>query len=302
MTDATLFAVSTEVVFARTQRALAYKGMFVTRFAPSPTGYLHLGHALSAISAYEAAYEAGGRLLLRIEDLDATRIRPEFEAAIYEDLAWLGLTWETPVRRQSEHIQEYQSALNRLNSLGVLYRCFKTRKDLLGAIASAPHSTIAAYTGEPLSRDEEEAKLESGQAFAWRLSLSKSQQYLGTRWQELACEIDGHHVRINPSLAGDAIIARKEFPASYHLASVFDDALQGITHVIRGEDLIDAPHLHVLLQALLDLPTPIYRHHPLLLDRDGKRLAKRNQSATLRAMRSNNKSPEDVRSMIGLST
>jgi glutamyl-Q tRNA(Asp) synthetase len=302
MTDATLFTVSTEVVFARTQRALAYRGMFVTRFAPSPTGYLHLGHAFSAISAYEAAYKAGGRFLLRIEDLDVTRIRPEFEAAIYEDLAWLGLTWETPARRQSEHINEYQSALDRLKSYGVLYRCFKTRKDLLGAIASAPHGTIPAYIGTPLSQDEEEAKLESGQAFAWRLSLEKSQQYLGTRWHDLACEIDGHYVRINPSIAGDAIMARKEFPASYHLASVFDDALQGITHVIRGEDLIDAPHLHVLLQALLDLPTPVYRHHPLLLDHDGKRLAKRNQSATLRAMRSNDKSPEDVRSMIGLST
>jgi glutamyl-Q tRNA(Asp) synthetase len=273
--------------------------MFVTRFAPSPTGYLHLGHAFSALTAFDAAINAGGRFLVRIEDTDAGRCRAEFESAIYEDLAWLGLHWETPVRRQSAHMPEYSAALDRLIDMGVMYRCFKTRKDLLADIAHAPHGHIEPYRGDPLPRDLEAAKIASGEAFAWRLSLNACQAVLGLRWTDLGAEIDGTWTRVNPAIIGDAVIARKEFPASYHLASVVDDGLQGVTHIIRGEDLSEAPHLHVLLQVLLDIPTPIYQHHRLILDDDGKRLAKRNQAMTLRAMRDAGVTPSDIRQRLG---
>ena len=279
---------------------LAYARMFATRFAPSPTGLLHLGHAFSALTAWDAAQAANGRFILRIEDTDATRCRPEFEAAIYEDLAWLGLTWEQPVRRQSEHMADYASALERLIEMGVMYRCFKTRKDLLADIAHAPHSREIAYLGATLAPEIEGKKLAAGEAFAWRLSQDKCAALLRARWNDLVAIIEDTQTRLDPYRSGDAIIARKEFPASYHLASVLDDAHQGITHVIRGKDLIDAPHLHVLLQALLGLPTPIYRHHALILDEDGKRLAKRNQSATLRAMREAGITPSDIRARLGL--
>jgi glutamyl-Q tRNA(Asp) synthetase len=274
--------------------------MFVTRFAPSPTGFLHLGHAFSALIAFDAARETEGRFLLRIEDTDAGRCRPEFEVAIYEDLAWLGIEWEEPVRHQSAHMGDYQAALDRLIGLGVMYRCFKTRKDLLADIAHAPHDRVEAYRGSALAGDIEAAKLALGEAFAWRLSLDRCRDVLGGRWNELVCEIDGVWTHIDSARAGDAVIARKEFPASYHLASVHDDALAGITHIIRGIDLVEAPHLHVLLQALLELPTPIYRHHRLILDEAGKRLAKRDQSVTLRAMRSAGVTPSDIRGQLGL--
>jgi glutamyl-Q tRNA(Asp) synthetase len=274
--------------------------MFVTRFAPSPTGLLHLGHAFSALEAFDAAREAGGRFILRIEDTDAGRCRLEFETATYEDLTWLGIDWEEPVRRQSDHMGTYQATLDRLIGLGVMYRCFKTRKDLLADIAHAPHDRIEAYRGSPLAGDIEAAKLASGQAFAWRLSLDCCRDLLGDRWSKLACEIDGVWTHLDPTRGGDAVIARKEFPASYHLASVHDDALVGITHVIRGIDLIEAPHLHVLLQTLLDLPTPIYRHHRLILDESGKRLAKRDHSVTLRALRDEGVTPADIRARLGL--
>lgn len=274
--------------------------MFTTRFAPSPTGRLHLGHAFSALTAFDAAQEACGRFLLRIENTDITRCRDDYEAAISEDLAWLGLSWEYPVRRQSEHMADYAAALTKLSELGVLYRCFKTRKDLLADIAHAPHGATEAYRGAPLPPDLEDEKLASGAPFAWRLSLGRCEEVLGARWIELACEMDGQWTRLDPTREGDAIIARKEFPASYHLASVLDDAVQGISHVIRGEDLIGAPHLHVLLQALLDLPTPIYRHHRLILDHDGKRLAKRNQSETLAALRAGGATPAEIRRRLGL--
>jgi glutamyl-Q tRNA(Asp) synthetase len=276
--------------------------MFVTRFAPSPTGLLHLGHAFSALLAFDAAQAAGGRFILRIEDTDVTRCRPEFEAAIYEDLTWLGITWETPVRRQSEHMDDYLKALEHLIGMGVLYRCFKTRKALLADIAHAPHETVQPFRSEPLLASEEAKRLDAGEAFAWRLSLTKCKQVLGDKWQNLTAMIDGRCRHIDPHLAGDAVIARKEFPASYHLASVHDDAAQGVTHVIRGQDLSEAPHLHVLLQALLNLPTPTYTHHRLILDDYGKRLAKRNQSATLRAMRAAGVTPLGIRAQLGLTT
>lgn len=269
--------------------------MFVARFAPSPTGLLHLGHAFSALTAFDACQKAGGRFILRIEDLDATRCRPEYEAAIYEDLAWLGITWETPIRRQSEHMADYAAALDLLIVKGVMYRCFKTRKELLGESVSAPHGAVTPYHGAPPSQEDEAKRLAAGQAYAWRLSLGGATAYLGEAWQSLGCEMDGTHVRMDPARAGDVVLARKEFPASYHLASVYDDALQGVTHVIRGVDLIEAPHVHVVLQALLGLPTPSYQHHRLILDEDGKRLAKRDQSITLRALREAGVTPRGIR-------
>ena len=273
---------------------------FVTRFAPSPTGYLHLGHALSALTAFDATQAAGGRFLLRIEDIDQGRARPEFETAIYEDLAWLGLTWEKPVRRQSEHMLEYQSALDDLIARGLVYRCFRTRREIAEASASAPHDHAEAFRGAPLSANEEQERLARGEAFAWRLSLDAARAALGANYAALAFEDETGRVAANPDLHGDTVLARKDFPTSYHLASVLDDALQGVTHVIRGEDLRDAAHLHVLLQALLALPQPAYHHHRLILGPDGKRLAKRDHAATLRALREVGVTPSEVRARLGL--
>jgi glutamyl-Q tRNA(Asp) synthetase len=272
---------------------------FVTRFAPSPTGYLHLGHALSALTAFDAARAAGGRFLLRIEDIDQGRARPEFEAAIYEDLTWLGLTWETPVRRQSEHMGDYAGALQQLIERQLVYRCFRTRREVAEAIASAPHgATEETFRGEALPPEEEAAKLAAGEPFAWRLSLKKARAALGPAYFALVFEDETGVVRAEPERHGDIVLARKDFPTSYHLASVWDDALQGVTHVIRGEDLREAAHLHVLLQKLLGLPQPVYRHHRLVLGPDGKRLAKRDQAATLRALRESGKTPDDVRALV----
>lgn len=274
---------------------------FVTRFAPSPTGHLHLGHALSALMAFDAARAAGGRFLLRIEDIDQGRARPEFEAAIFEDLAWLGLAWEEPVRRQSEHMAEYAGALQSLIDRQLVYRCFRTRKEIAEAIASAPHGELGeAFRGEALPPEEETEKLAAGEAFAWRLSLKKARAALGPAYFTLVFEDETGLVRAEPERHGDVVLARKDFPTSYHLASVWDDAMAGVTHVIRGEDLRDAAHLHVLLQKLLDLPQPVYRHHRLVLGEDGKRLAKRDQSATLRALRESGKAAADVRALLDL--
>ncbi|MGQ0533257.1 MAG: tRNA glutamyl-Q(34) synthetase GluQRS [Caulobacteraceae bacterium] len=274
---------------------------FVTRFAPSPTGYLHLGHAFSALTAFDTAREAGGRFLLRIEDIDRGRARPEFEAAIYEDLAWLGLEWEQPVRRQSDHMADYEATLQSLIDRELVYRCFHTRKEIAEAIASAPHGDAEeAFRGQALAPDEEAAKIEAGEPFAWRLSLKKARAALGSAYFALVFEDETGPVRAKPERLGDVVLARKDFPTSYHLASVWDDALQGVTHVIRGEDLREAAHLHVLLQKLLGLPQPAYRHHRLILGDDGKRLAKRDSAATLRAQRESGKTLADVRAMLGL--
>jgi glutamyl-Q tRNA(Asp) synthetase len=271
---------------------------FVTRFAPSPTGLLHLGHAFAALTAFDAARAAGGRFLLRIEDLDATRCRPEFETAIHEDLAWLGITWETPVRRQSEHMGDYAHALDDLVARGLVYRDFRTRRELTAESVNAPHDTGAIVRGG--RAPDEAARLAAGEAFAWRLSLDRCRDALGADWTTLGFDADGVWTRAEPERLGDAILARKEFPASYHLASVCDDALQGVTHVIRGEDLREAAHLHVLLQRLLGLPTPVYRHHRLIVGADGKRLAKRDHAATLRAMREAGETPASIRAQLGL--
>jgi len=279
---------------------------FITRFAPSPTGYLHLGHAFSALTVWRAAREAGGKFLLRIEDIDQTRCRPEFEAAIFEDLAWLGLDWDGEVRRQSDHFADYAAAVDTLIGKGVVYRCFKTRKEILDEIARAPHLSAdgpegPVYTGEPLPADEERVLLAEGSPFAWRLSM-KAALAIAARplvFREETSSGEMKEVSATPEIFGDAIIARKDAGTSYHLASVHDDALQGVTHVIRGEDLRVAAHLHTLLQALLDLPRPVYRHHRLITDEAGRRLAKRDKALTLRAMREAGENAESVRRRLG---
>jgi glutamyl-Q tRNA(Asp) synthetase len=274
---------------------------FATRFAPSPTGLLHLGHAFSALTAFNAARAAGGRFLLRIEDIDRGRARPEFETPIYQDLAWLGLAWDEPVRRQSEHMGDYAKALQTLIDRQLVYRCFRTRREVAEAIASAPHGEAQeVFRGEALPQDEEAAKLAAGEPFAWRLSLRKSRAALGPAYFALVFEDETGAVRAEPEKHGDVVLARKDFPTSYHIASVWDDALQGVTHVIRGEDLREAAHLHLLLQRLLGLPQPVYRHHRLILGEDGKRLAKRDQAATLQALRESGRTAADVRAMLGL--
>lgn len=273
---------------------------FTTRFAPSPTGFLHLGHAFSALTAFDAARAAGGRFLLRIEDTDQGRCRPHFEAAIYEDLAWLGVAWETPVLRQSEHMADYAAVLERLIAMGVAYRCFRTRRELLLSLAHAPHDKEALYVGAPLAPAEEAERIERGEAYAWRLSVARVREVLGARADTLVFEDQNGRHAVDPGKLGDVVIARKEFPASYHIASVWDDARQGVTCVIRGEDLIDSAHLHVTLQALLDLPTPTYRQHPLILSEDGRRLAKRDAALSLRSLRESGVTPAGVRGLVGL--
>ncbi|MGQ0674696.1 MAG: tRNA glutamyl-Q(34) synthetase GluQRS, partial [Rhodospirillales bacterium] len=261
--------------------------MEVTRFAPSPTGHLHLGHAHSALFAARAAGNAG-RFILRIEDIDRTRCRPEFTAAILEDLAWLGLRWELPVRRQSEHMDAYRAALEKLRARGLLYPCFCTRAEIKAEIAragEAPHGPDSPpYPGtcRALSDAERDRRIASGAAYALRLDMARAASEAGAlEWTDRARGTQ----RAAPEKFGDVVLARKELPASYHLAVALDDALQGITLVTRGEDLFAATHIHRLLQALLDLPTPAYHHHGLIRDEEGKRLAKREQAPTIRALR-----------------
>lgn len=286
---------------------------FITRFAPSPTGRLHLGHAYSAMLAHDMARANAGDFLLRIEDIDQGRCRPEFEAGIFEDLGWLGLVWPQPVRRQSDHMSDYADALARLRALGVVYRCFLTRREVLEQSMSAPHgagegSDGVIYRGpaQPMSLDEEDMRLARGDAFAWRLSIRYSQDLLGEEFARLdftARDFGSnaeHAVTARPESLGDVILARKDTPTSYHLSVVHDDALQGVSHVIRGEDLSTSTHIHVLLQRLLGLPTPVYMHHALITGPDGKRYAKRDGSVTLAALRASGLSPADIRARIGL--
>lgn len=268
---------------------------FITRFAPSPTGHLHIGHAFSAWTAFQAAVEAEGRFILRMEDIDTVRCKREFEQVVLDDLIWLGLDWEEPVRRQSEHFADYARVLERLRALGVVYRCFKTRREIMEDIARAPHGPGEVYRGpvSPMGADEEASRIEAGDAYAWRLSLARSRDALGPRFAAMRYFEDGQGEQVvDPDPLGDVILARKDVGTSYHIAVVHDDALQGISHVIRGEDLREMTPLHVLLQTLLDLPTPVYRHHRLLLDETGERFAKRNKSATLKALRENGVTPD----------
>jgi len=281
--------------------------MFVTRFAPSPTGRLHKGHAFSALTAWAAARAEGGRFLLRIEDIDPTRCRAEFEDAVYEDLAWLGLDWEQPVRRQSEHLADYDAVVRRLDGLGLLYRCFRTRKEIMDAIGDAPHGAVEAVRPGPHPADEEAALLVAGRAFAWRLSLERAREHLGgAAWEALSFVEEGLGpdgesglVRARPETAGDVVVARKDAGTAYHVAVTHDDTLQGITHVIRGQDLFEASHIQVLLQRLMGWPTPRYRHHRLLTGADGRRFAKRDGSVTLAQIRAAGVTPEALRAELG---
>jgi glutamyl-Q tRNA(Asp) synthetase len=274
-------------------------GEVVTRFAPSPTGYLHLGHVRSVLEGWRAARDAGGRFLLRLEDIDRGRCRADYAAAIIEDLAWLGLGWDGEVRRQAEHFDDYRDALDRLAALGVLYPCFCTRRDIQDEIAragGAPQGDAGPlYPGtcRRLGPAERANKQKAGLDYALRLDVARGLALTGPLdW----VEEDGTSRRIaaDPAALGDVVLARKEMPASYHLAVTVDDAIQGVTLVTRGEDLAAATHIHRLLQALLGLPTPRYRHHPLLTDAAGRRLAKRDHAQTIRAMRNAGVQPDEV--------
>jgi glutamyl-Q tRNA(Asp) synthetase len=280
---------------------------FATRFAPSPTGRLHKGHAFSALTAWRAAKAAGGRFVLRIEDIDPTRCRPEFEAGIYEDLAWLGLDWETPVRRQSDHLADYAAVVEALDRRGLLYRCFRTRKEILDAIGDAPHGPAEAARPGPHPPEEEARLLAEGRPFAWRLSLDRAKEALGGAvWDALSFIEEGSgpdgetgRVKARPETAGDVVLARKDAGTAYHLAVTHDDALQGISHVIRGQDLFEATHIQRLIQALMDWPAPVYRHHRLLAGPDGRRYAKRDRSVTLAELREGGLTPEALRAELG---
>lgn len=271
---------------------------YVTRFAPSPTGRLHLGHAFSALRAWDLANSSGGRFLLRIEDIDATRSRPEFISGIYEDLAWLGLAWEIPVRIQSEHTADAQSALRRLQEMGLLYPCFCTRKDILREVETAPTAPHGSegpvYPGICKARTVEErrALLEAGTPHSLRLDLAQALRRTGQpAWEEWG----RGRVTADPGRLGDVVLARKDVASSYHLAVTVDDAIQGVTLVSRAEDLFEATAIHRVLQVLLGLPEPLYHHHELLRDGQGNRLSKRDRSITLEALRGSGVTAEEVR-------
>ncbi len=306
----------------------------VFRFAPSPNGFLHLGHAYSALLNFKLAQESGGRFLLRIEDIDRGRARAEFEAAIYEDLDWLGLEWEKPVRRQSEHFDDYARALGRLDAMGLLYPC-DCRRSEIARIAAAdpdwPHDPdgaplypgtcrgkprrrareVLAKGGVALRLDMEKAAALAGEGLSWREYIATGHNErtrsgptptLAARGREDALAAKGENFAVvpcDPTRWGDVVLARKDTPASYHLAVVVDDALQGVTDIVRGRDLFCATSLHRLLQRLLDLPEPRYRHHDLVLDDEGEKLAKSRGSTALRGLRAAGLSAEDVRRRVG---
>jgi glutamyl-Q tRNA(Asp) synthetase len=285
----------------------------VFRFAPSPNGLLHLGHAYSALKNFDLARQSGGRLLLRIEDIDATRCRPEFEAAIVEDLAWLGIEWEVPARRQSEHFSLYRAAAQRLADQGLIYPAFESRaeiarlvaqQDLSGAWPRDPDGA-PVYPGlaNSLPAEERVRLIESGAPYALRLDMAAAYRRVGDlTWSEQGAGPGGENgtVQARPQVWGDVVLARKETPTSYHLSVVIDDALQGVTDVVRGQDLFWSTSVHRLLQQLLDLPQPMYRHHPLLLDASGQKLAKSTQATGLRELRARGLTPPDIRHMVGL--
>jgi glutamyl-Q tRNA(Asp) synthetase len=275
----------------------------VTRFAPSPTGLLHLGHAHSALFGWRTAREAGGRFLLRIEDIDPGRCRPEFTGAILEDLAWLGLDWDGEVRVQSRHLPEYGAALEALSARGLLYPCFCTRAGIARAVAeslSAPHGPdgpVYPGTCRRLSAEERAARIARGEAYALRLDMARALAEVPAGLS--FAEAGQGRLRCDPARFGDAVLARKDAPASYHLCVTHDDALQGVTLVTRGEDLQAATDLHRLLQALMGWPEPAYAHHRLLTDAAGRRLAKRDRAATLRDLRDAGATPAEVRRLAG---
>lgn len=272
-----------------------------TRFAPSPTGRLHLGHVLAARVAWKLARDAGGEFLLRHEDIDGSRVREEFYQGIEEDLEWLGLTWDGKVLRQTERIPAYDTALAVLRERRLVYPCFCTRREIqeewarMGAAPQGPEAPVYPGICRKLTAEEREEKMLAGVAFAWRLDSEKAAETTGPltfrdlRFGETA---------VDPQLLGDVVLARKDIGTAYHLAVVVDDAYQEITHVTRGEDLLSSTHVHRLLQCLLDLPEPLYLHHELMVDEEGKRLAKRNDSLAVATLRERGMSPAEVMAMI----
>ena len=277
---------------------------FITRFAPSPTGHLHLGHAYSALFAEQYAHNQGGRFLLRIEDIDPERCKKEYETQILEDLKWLGLNWETPVRRQSEHMNAYRSALTTLENMDLLYPCFCSRKNIRDEIAAAgyaphniphgPEGPLYPRTCSRLSQEERQERMASGIPFALRLKTESAIHQTGPlTWHD---HLTGDQ-QATPEKFGDPVLARKDIPTSYHLSVTVDDHIQAISCVTRGQDLYSATHIHRLLQALLGLDTPTYHHHPLLADEKGQRYAKRDNALTLHSLRDEGHSAAAVRKM-----
>ena len=281
----------------------------VFRFAPSPNGYLHLGHALSALINFEMARATGGRFLLRIEDIDTTRCRPHYEDAIYEDLAWLGLTWEEPVWRQSAHLDDYRAALTQLDDL--VYPSFETRGEIARLVAERDRharwprdpdgAPLYPGDGRALSAAERRRRMAADEPYALRLDMAAAIARTGPlTWVETGCGDETRSVAASPQMWGDVVLARKETPTSYHLSVVIDDACQGVSHVVRGRDLFAATSVHRLLQALFALPAPIYHHHRLILDADGKKLSKSTRATALRALREDGASAVGIRRMVGL--
>ena len=282
----------------------------IFRFAPSPNGYLHLGHAASALLNFDLARRCGGRLLLRIEDIDATRCRPEYERAIYEDLAWLGLAWDEPVRRQSEHLDGYRAALARLEDLGLIYPSFESRAEIARLVRARevqgpwPRDPDGApiYPGnaKALAPAERARRIAAGEPYALRLDMAAAlARAPPLAWRERADGGGDGTIAAEPAAWGDVVLARRETPTSYHLSVVVDDALQGVTEIVRGMDLYAATAVHRLLQAVLALPEPVYRHHRLILDADGRKLAKSTRATGLRELRAQGATPADIRRMVG---
>jgi glutamyl-Q tRNA(Asp) synthetase len=287
----------------------------VFRFAPSPNGFLHLGHARSALLNFDLARQSGGRMLLRIEDIDITRCRPEYEQAIYDDLAWLGIAWEQPVRRQSEHLPLYREAVERLTREGLIYPAFESRADIARMVAEKDKSgpwprdpdgaPLYPGTGKHLTEAERAQRLRAGAPYALRFDMDAAVARAGLlSWIEEGAGPDGEtgSVPAQPEQWGDVILARKDTPTSYHLSVVIDDALQGITHVVRGQDLFRATGVHRLLQQLLGLPQPVYRHHALVLDEAGQKLSKSTRSTALRELRAGGMAPDEVRRLVGITS
>jgi glutamyl-Q tRNA(Asp) synthetase len=286
----------------------------VFRFAPSPNGYLHLGHAYSALLNFDLARRAGGRLLLRIEDIDPTRCKPEYEEAIYEDLVWLGVDWLKPVRRQSEHLADYRAALERLSAQGVVYPSFESRAEIAKLVAQREESgpwprdpdgaTLYSGAAKLLSAAERARLIASGVPYALRLDMAAAIASAGAlSWNETGEGPNGETGKVvaEAQAWGDVILARKEMPTSYHLSVVVDDALQGVTDVVRGADLFHATSVHRLLQQLLGLREPAYRHHRLIRDESGHKLSKSTRATGLRELRAEGANPADIRRLVGLS-
>jgi glutamyl-Q tRNA(Asp) synthetase len=284
----------------------------VFRFAPSPNGYLHLGHAFSALLNFDMARESGGQFLLRIEDIDAPRCRPEFEAAIYEDLAWLGISWETPVRRQSEHFSEYRDAIEKLSAQGLIYPAFESRAEIARLVAE--RETVSLWPRDPdgaplypggaksFSTQARRQLIEQGLPYALRLDMAAAVAPASDlNWVEHGEGPGGETgiVAARPEAWGDVILARKEIPTSYHLSVVIDDALQGVTDVVRGQDLFWSTSVHRLLQTLLGIPQPSYRHHRLVLDGSGQKLSKSTKATALRELRGQGATPAHIRRLAG---